>query len=237
MSRSRNIKPGFFTNDVLCSLPPLARILFAGLWTEADRSGRLEDRPARLKMQLLGYDQCDAEPLLAALHKHGFILRYESGGNRYIQVIAWEKHQNPHVKERESTIPAPCKHSASTVQAPEIPERAGLIPDSLYLIPDSLVKDSGAALRAAPPPAYRGDENGNEIHSRAIVMLSEAWELPESWGKDAEALGWKPSAIVKEAERFRQYWVSGKGSGKRRSVKGWRQSWSNWLLKAERIAA
>lgn len=96
---------------------------------------------------------------------------------------------------------------------------------------------SGAAQSATPPPTYRGDENEGAIHVRAIVMLSAEWELPESWGKDAEALGWKPSAIVKEAERFRQYWVSGKGSGKRRSVKGWRQSWSNWLLKAERISA
>ena len=92
--------------------------------------------------------------------------------------------------------------------------------------------ESGAARSATPPPAYRGDENEGAIHVRAIVMLSAEWELPESWGKDAEALGWKPSAIVKEAERFRQYWVSGKGSGKRRSVKGWRQSWSNWINKA-----
>ena len=37
MARARNIKPGFFTNDVLADCDPLARLLFAGLWTVADR--------------------------------------------------------------------------------------------------------------------------------------------------------------------------------------------------------
>ena len=58
--------------------------------------------------------------------------------------------------------------------------------------------------------------------------------MPETWGVDAEALGWKPADVLKEAEKFRQYWVAGKGAGKHRSVRGWRQSWSNWLTNAER---
>lgn len=85
----------------------------------------------------------------------------------------------------------------------------------------------------APPPAFDG-ENESEIPPRAMVPLSKAWELPESWGLDAEALGWKVAEVVKESEKFRQYFVSGKGAGTRRSLKGWRQSWSNWLGNAER---
>lgn len=49
MAGARNIKPGFFTNDVLAACDQLARLLFAGLWTVADRAGRLEDRPKRIK--------------------------------------------------------------------------------------------------------------------------------------------------------------------------------------------
>lgn len=49
MARSRNIKPGFFTNEVLADMPALVRLLFAGLWTIADRDGRLEDRARRLR--------------------------------------------------------------------------------------------------------------------------------------------------------------------------------------------
>lgn len=136
--RARNLKPGFFTNDRLGEVDPLGRILFAGLWCMADRKGRLEDRPRRIKAQLLPYDDCDADALLADLAERGFIVRYGSGDARYIQVTAFDKHQNPHIKEAASTIPAPDEHSASTVQAPE--EHGSSPADSLSL--DSLFPDS-----------------------------------------------------------------------------------------------
>lgn len=153
MARARNIKPGFFTNDVLGELPALTRLLFAGIWTLCDREGRLEDRPKKIRAEVLPYDVCDPEEMLQSLEKTGFIRRYEVDGVRVIQVLAWHKHQNPHVKEAASTlpapegfpaqpIPAPDKNSASTGQAPcegePLPERAGLIPS--LLIPDSLIK-------------------------------------------------------------------------------------------------
>ena len=142
MARSRNIKPGFFTNENLVELDFATRILFIGLWTEADREGRLEDRPKRLKMALFPADNVDVDQMLSELAASGFIRRYTANGVRAIQVVNWSKHQNPHVKESASTIPAECEHQTSTMQAQEIPERAGLIPDSLsldsgFLIPDS----------------------------------------------------------------------------------------------------
>ena len=119
MARSRNIKPGFFLNDDLALVEPLGRILFAGLWCIADREGRLEDRPRRIKAEVLPYDDCDIDELLNQLVKYGFIVRYEVDGEKYIQVINFSKHQNPHQNEKESEIPAPeCSHT-STIQAPE----------------------------------------------------------------------------------------------------------------------
>jgi hypothetical protein len=135
MSRSRNIKPGFFQNDQLAECDPLARILFAGLWCEADREGRLEDRPKKIKAACLPYDSCDCDSLLNQLAAGGFIVRYVVDGKGIIQVAEFAKHQNPHVKEAASSLPAPEKPGACTVQAEEIPERAGLIPS--LLIPDS----------------------------------------------------------------------------------------------------
>lgn len=85
----------------------------------------------------------------------------------------------------------------------------------------------------SPPPAFDGT-NAEALNGKSVVTLATAWELPMPWGEDAEALGFKTPEVLREAERFRQYWVSGKGMGKRRSVKGWRQSWSNWLGNAER---
>jgi len=123
MARARNIKPGFFKNELLVEQPFEVRLLFIGLWTLADREGRLEDRPKKIKMEVFPADNVAVEDGLDALEKDGFIERYEVNGNRYIEISAWSKHQTPHVKEQASTIPARCKHGASPSDS--------LIPDSL----------------------------------------------------------------------------------------------------------
>jgi hypothetical protein len=135
MARARNIKPGFFLNDELAELPPLARILFEGLWCIADREGRLEDKPKRIKAEILPYDDCNVDEFLEALQQRGFILRYEANGGRYVQVINFKKHQNPHQKEPTSIIPAPVLHQKSTVQ--EQGKHDENPADSPFLIPDS----------------------------------------------------------------------------------------------------
>lgn len=136
MARSRNLKPGFFKNEALAELPPLTRLLFSGLWCIADREGRLEDRPKRIRAELLPYDDGSVDAMLDELHQAGFILRYQIGEQRFIQVVNFTKHQNPHVREPESTIPAPGEHSASTSQAP-VKHRTGPA-DSLNPLTDSL---------------------------------------------------------------------------------------------------
>ncbi|MEN6629843.1 MAG: hypothetical protein ABFC42_09375 [Sulfuricella sp.] len=148
MARARNIKPGFFRNADLVELPVDARILFIGLWTIADRAGRLEDRPKQIKMELFPADNMDCDDLLNKLAETGMVVRYEVSGKRYLQVTNFVKHQNPHRDEKASTIPAmPShdaeteKHDASTVQAPCEEEyntvAIGLNPDVLN--PESLL--------------------------------------------------------------------------------------------------
>ena len=109
----------------------------------------MHDRPKKIKAEILPYDDCNVNELLETLAALGFINRYEVSGAKYIQVVNFDKHQNPHVKEQASEIPAPCKHSASPVQEQvnnrESTEVAGLIPSSLIL-------DSGLPSNPLPPP-------------------------------------------------------------------------------------
>jgi hypothetical protein len=222
MARSRNIKPSFFTNDELAEIHPLGRLLFIALWTMADREGRLEDRPRRIKAEALPYDDADADALLDDLQQHGFILRYEAAGNRYIQVLAFTKHQNPHVKEAESTIPAPGisapepdstiqapdKHGASTVQDTT---QTGTSPaDSLLLIPDS--KKNTSSARADMPAGFlrfwsewpksdrkvakaecvkRWRSRGLEAQADAIVAHVKAMRDSEQWRR-----GYEPAPLT-----------------------------------------
>jgi len=109
MARTRNIKPGFFTNEELAEIEPLGRLLFAGLWTIADREGRIEDRPKRIKVAILPYDDCDVDALLAELHNRGFITRYKVNGGSYLEITNFAKHQHIVGTEAKSDIPPnPC---------------------------------------------------------------------------------------------------------------------------------
>ena len=107
MARARTLKPGFFKNEALAECEPLARILFQGLWAHADRNGRLENRPKRLKAEILPYDDCDIPSFLRQLAERGFILCYEVAGTEFIQVVTFAKHQKPHPHEAMGEIPAP----------------------------------------------------------------------------------------------------------------------------------
>lgn len=98
-------------------LTPLARLLFIGLWTLADRSGRLEERLGTIRIQVFPFD--NLEPMgfsmlalieeLARPRKHSpgaFITRYTVDGARYIQINGFTKHQKCHPNEPKSELPS-----------------------------------------------------------------------------------------------------------------------------------
>lgn len=105
MARARNIKPGFFSNEVLADLPPFDRLLFIGLWCLADREGRLEERPKRIKMELFPCDSYDVQVGLASLETNGFVDRYQVGDLSIIEILSFQKHQRPHGTEKDSLLP------------------------------------------------------------------------------------------------------------------------------------
>jgi hypothetical protein len=172
VARARNIKPGFFTNEELVELPFSTRLLFIGLWTLADREGRLEDKPKRIKMHLFPADEIDVDEALCALQASGFLKRYTVNGASYIQVLAFRKHQNPHRDEKPSSIPPEGSHGANTVQA--LCEHGANPADSP--IPDSPIPETSTSYSAATQPelgehapAARADDE-----PAPVVLLSIA---------------------------------------------------------------
>ena len=111
MPRIRYLKPDFFKDEDIATLPFECRLFYEGLWVFADKAGRLEDRPARLKAEIFPYDNVDAEKCLDLLSKpksgsgQPFINRYATEGQRFIQINTFLKHQRPHHTEAESKIP------------------------------------------------------------------------------------------------------------------------------------
>lgn len=106
MARIRSIKPEFFSDEDVAGLPPLVRLLFIGMWCEADKAGRLKDKPSTIKARCLPYDNVDVKKAIIQLAEAGFIIRYTVEGVAYIQIRTWSEHQRPHHTERESTYPS-----------------------------------------------------------------------------------------------------------------------------------
>lgn len=164
MARARNIKPGFYKNEYLAECEPLARVLFTGLWTIADREGRLQDRPKRIKAELLPYDNCDIESLLNQLAERRFIIRYVVNEQRYICIPTFKLHQNPHPNEAKSIIP-PAPEEIMKLHEDSITNNA----ESLFsesLISDSLLVEENKeeTQDKTPPP---------DITQNEILILNE----------------------------------------------------------------
>lgn len=147
MARARNIKPALFTNEILGVGHPLCTLLFQGLWLLADKEGRLEDRPLRIKAEIFPYREADVDAMLHWLAHKGFIVRYSAVGKAFIEVCNFTKHQNPHKNEKESEIPS---ISEGCVTSDFLGTRSEIIgttradslsSDSDLLIPDSLIPD------------------------------------------------------------------------------------------------
>ncbi len=106
--RSRNLKPGFFDDeDLHLKLGPHHAILFAGLWCIADKQGKCEDRPIRIKANVMPYYDVDVDKMLTDLETQKFIKRYSLNGTNYLKVLKFEKHQHPHHTEKDSLLPDP----------------------------------------------------------------------------------------------------------------------------------
>ncbi len=197
MARSRNIKPGLFKNEILGETDPLYTILFAGLWTLADKEGRLEYRPKKIKAEIFPY-RFDLDPCLGLdwLKHESFISVYEIDSSKYIQILNWAKHQAPHYKEAKSVIPAEIKsqemekvvnnqqvphaqskHGSSMDQA-TIKQNASCPTDSLNLIPDSLnlIPDSHA-LSVHVTPFTQSDRNDGKFQmTMEWIPHQQTWE-------------------------------------------------------------
>lgn len=179
MSRTRNIKPAFFTNDVLAECSALARLLFVGLWTIADREGRLEDRPKKIKAEVLPYDDCLAEDLLAELVSQKFIVRYEVNQNKYIQITNFRKHQKPHPNEQPSTIPAQ-DGSISKVETPsnQGDTNSGLppLPYNSNLTPPNPPRPEGEGV-LKNGKGYRVDHHLNDDGIAKARSVAKGWDI------------------------------------------------------------
>lgn len=199
MARARNIKPGLYKNEDLAECSVWARYLFPGLWMLADREGRLEDRPKRIKGELLPFDSQDVEPLLRELTMRGFLVRYQIDGASYIQITKFLTHQTPHYSEKQSVIKPPALQENGPYipldsENPPVIKGGSQPPDSLiHRLSDSLTPEERTLSGSEPDvsPLVRDSINGSRAEAREILAF-----LNEKTGKHFRAVDANLQLIV-----------------------------------------
>jgi hypothetical protein len=59
------------------------------------------------------------------------------------------------------------------------------------------------------------------------TRLSQEWDLPQEWGDWAEQQGMTPEAIIRECDKFKDFWIAKSGAGGTKN--NWEATWRNWI--------
>ncbi len=216
----------------------MARILFAGLWCIADKQGRLEDRPRRIKSEILPYDDCDIEELLDELACKGFIVRYAVEYAYCIQILNFEKHQSPHKGEIAYGLPSLDSEGVIVVaeKSHEITRNSSPFPSSL--IPSSLIDvsldSSEPGLPDSEPPAPASPESPVVLTYPTVGTNSKEWGLTQA--KLDEYRESFPGLDVEAECRKALQWCRDNAAN-RKTPNGMPKFLCRWLGKAQDYAA
>lgn len=204
MARQRLVKPEFFQHDELhraelVSALPL-RVAYIGLWTQADRRGLFEWRPARLKLNILPFDDVDFGAVLDALESAGFVRSYVVDGKRFGCIPAFGKHQTFHAREEPAKHipdpPAPPQHGASPVPAPPQP---GVSPSVTVTVTGT---DAVTGADETPPPPSENQTDAFWSDKRVDAFMRqhssptkrEAWRaIIDMWRAGGDWAGERPT--------------------------------------------
>jgi hypothetical protein len=222
MPRIRTIKPEFFKDEDLietCNFQ--TRLFFAGLWLYADRAGRLEYRPKYLKAELFPYESADIEKMVRKLAnpdvenkpEKKFLIVYQVGSKKFLEIVEFLKHQKPHHTERVSLIPEYNELEHLTVISP--------------------LKDGDNL--------FKKGRKGKEGKGREVAQTENApkEEFEDKWkrlpsemkiGKqEAKAVYLKKIKTREDEELFDECWKKYYASVLKAHSEGFKQKWKNGL--------
>jgi hypothetical protein len=254
--RIRTIKPEAWQDERVGDLSHGARLLWLGLITMADDQGRLRELPTAIAGHVFPYDDISSAKLqrwLKEVTGSGMVVRYESGGKRYIAFPTWSEHQRID-RPSDSELPAPpqfvdCSSNRSTNEDPRNPES----------IDDRSIPPRRRAVRSVPIPSVLAVEEtettqgfsssaDDELPTGFPVELTPHLNAAEAVLADlaarqgskavtrmslASVIAGRPrKPLVKSARDFAS-WADGKAQKRRDVVSGYR----NWLDRTDDLAA
>ena len=209
MARIRTIKPQFWLNEELGTIPRDARLLYIGLWNLADDRGVFEWKPGQIKIQIFPYDTDistkNIEKWLENLQKILNITKFKEDGKDYGYIIMFSKHQE---------IKRPSKWTF-TKNLPQItPNTHPLVGEDSPTAPDNC----GTAPESSPTAPLREKEKEKEKETRGKKPDLEQIKLDFA----------KRGLPMSEAERFWNYYESNGWRVGKNPMRSWVGAAANW---------
>jgi hypothetical protein len=150
--RIRTIKPEFWASESVGRLSRNARLLFIGLWSLCDDSGRCRGALPYISGHLFPYD-ADALGMIGGwldeLTAAGMVRLYDVDGTKYLDIPKWLKHQKIEKPSKRCLPPFP-EHSPNTPRT--LPDMSGLGPRILDLGPRTVDPGPACASEAQENP-------------------------------------------------------------------------------------
>lgn len=222
MARIRSVHPALFSDEGWVSCGAWARLLFIGLWTDADDRGVFEWRPLQIKMRLLPGDNIEVEPILDELAAAGMVRSFTEAGKTYGAVKDFQKYQRPQKPRAQFPLPDSL-----------VPFVTGNADEQ----PDLFGSNSNTGTVESNQMERRGEEDGEKVERKGRGRPRGAPDTPIPEGfPDEEAITLARDRFAeasvslnptREAQRFRDHNLA-----KGKLFKDWRAAWRTWVNNA-----
>jgi hypothetical protein len=165
LARKRMIDPSIWGSEDFSKLSYLARLIFIGMFSNADDEGRGKAKAAYLKSIICPYDEnlrvADVDKALDEIASYMSVTFYTSNGNEYYDLYNWGKWQK--------------------VDRPQ-PSKIPPFDDACEVIRRTIGEQSANNRRTIPP--NRKEENRKEEKRNICAFFEQLWSLyPVKKGK------------------------------------------------------
>lgn len=211
MARIRTIKPEFWTDRRVGECSTNARLLFIATWNFADDHGGLDRSAKQLKAQAFPYDNLDCEPLVQELLGVGLLVEYEVGGDKYLHIKHFRKHQRID-KPQNARIP--------------VYEHSEIVPRTLHECSSTIQRSKGLEGNGM-------DRKGGRERTPRAARSALATRLPADFGLTPER---RAIAEAEKADPEREFATFTDHFRAAPGVKGrkndWDAAWRNWCRRS-----
>jgi len=183
--RIRTFKPEFWSDEKTGTLSMQAALLFLAMFNFADDKGRLRGVPSLLKAQAFPYrPEIDIEATLNELLVTGLVRAYKVGGQSYLEIKNFLKHQRINRPSDKNLMPEPQVYEITELHEGSMNTHGGLSEGSVS-VHGGLSEDSVRAHCRKGKEGKGRERKGLQRKTTLSAQNSPTYEFQKLWNEKA----------------------------------------------------